>query len=192
MLLPEFRNEPFTDFSVEANRNAFKSALDKVEARLPFKGENRIGARRVGAPASFESVNPCDASQVIGRFPQGTPEDAVAAIEAAEKAFATWSRVPAAERWELVLRIAKILRDRKHEFSAMMVLEESKSWAEADGDTAEAIDFCEFYAAGDGAPRAAAAPDALPGREERARVHSARRLRRHPALELPARDPRAA
>jgi 1-pyrroline-5-carboxylate dehydrogenase len=28
----------------------------------------------------------------------------------------------------------------------MMVLEESKSWAEADGDTAEAIDFCEFYA----------------------------------------------
>jgi 1-pyrroline-5-carboxylate dehydrogenase len=28
----------------------------------------------------------------------------------------------------------------------MMVLEESKSWAEADADTAEAIDFCEFYA----------------------------------------------
>jgi 1-pyrroline-5-carboxylate dehydrogenase len=28
----------------------------------------------------------------------------------------------------------------------MMVLEESKSWPEADGDTAEAIDFCEFYA----------------------------------------------
>ena len=28
----------------------------------------------------------------------------------------------------------------------MMVLEEAKSWPEADGDTAEAIDFCEFYA----------------------------------------------
>ena len=28
----------------------------------------------------------------------------------------------------------------------MMVLEEAKTWPEADGDTAEAIDFCEFYA----------------------------------------------
>ena len=28
----------------------------------------------------------------------------------------------------------------------MIVVEESKSWPEADGDTAEAIDFCEFYA----------------------------------------------
>jgi 1-pyrroline-5-carboxylate dehydrogenase len=145
-LLAEFRNEPLTDFSVEANRNAFRAALDRVEARLPLRGENRIGGRRVGASASFESVNPCDAKQVIGRFPQGTKEDAVAAIEAAEKAFPAWSRVPAAERSALLLRIAAILRKRKHEFSAMMVLEESKSWAEADGDTAEAIDFAEFYA----------------------------------------------
>jgi 1-pyrroline-5-carboxylate dehydrogenase len=54
--------------------------------------------------------------------------------------------MPAAERSAFVLRVASILRRRKHEFSAMMVLEESKAWAEADGDTAEAIDFCEFYA----------------------------------------------
>ena len=145
-MLPQFSNEPFTDFSVEANRNAFRAALAGVEARLPLKGENRVGGRRVGAAASFESINPCDAKQVIGRFPQGTTEDAVAAIEAAETAFRAWSRVPAAERSALVLRVAAILRKRKHEFSAMMVLEESKSWAEADGDTAEAIDFCEFYA----------------------------------------------
>ena len=67
-------------------------------------------------------------------------------MEAAAAAFPAWSRTPPRERWELLLRISSILRERKHEFSAMMVLEESKSWAEADGDTAEAIDFCEFYA----------------------------------------------
>ncbi|HYT31857.1 MAG TPA: aldehyde dehydrogenase family protein, partial [Thermoanaerobaculia bacterium] len=55
-------------------------------------------------------------------------------------------RTPAADRVQLLVRIAAILRKRKHEFSAMMVLEESKSWPEADGDTTEAIDFCEFYA----------------------------------------------
>ena len=145
-MLPEFRNEPFTDFSNEANRNAFRSALARVEKRLPILGKNRIGGKAVGAAKHFESLNPCDFKQVIGRFPEATIADADRALDAATKAFPAWSRMPAGERSALVLRIAAILRRRKHEFSAMMVLEESKSWAEADGDTAEAIDFCEFYA----------------------------------------------
>jgi 1-pyrroline-5-carboxylate dehydrogenase len=145
-LLPEFRNEPFTDFSVDSNARAFRAALAAVEKRLPIKGKNRIGGKDFGAPKDFESLNPSDFKQVIGRFPEGSAADASRAVDAATKAFPGWSRTPHAERSALVLRIASILRRRKHEFSAMMVLEESKSWAEADGDTAEAIDFCEFYA----------------------------------------------
>ena len=145
-MLSEFRNEPLTDFSVPAHREAFASALKKVESPLPITGSNRIGGERVGAAKTFESVNPSRKSQVVGRFPEGTAEDANRAVDAAAKAFETWGRTAPRERWELLIRIAKILRDRKHEFSAMMVLEESKSWPEADGDTAEAIDFCEFYA----------------------------------------------
>jgi 1-pyrroline-5-carboxylate dehydrogenase len=145
-LLPEFRNEPLTDFSLESNRSAFRAALTKVEASLPIEGKNRIGGKSVGASKHFESVNPCDRKQVIGRFPQGTKEDAERAVESAAAAFSTWSRVPPEERSALLLRISSIIRRRKHEFSAMMVLEESKSWPEADGDTAEAIDFAEFYA----------------------------------------------
>ncbi len=145
-MLSEFKNEPLTDFSKEANRAAFAEALRKVEARLPIQGENRIGGARVGAAKMIDSVNPARRSQVIGRFPQGTKEDGVRAVEAAAAAFPAWSRTKPEERWKKILRIASILRERKHEFSAMMVLEESKSWAEADGDTAEAIDFCEFYA----------------------------------------------
>ncbi len=145
-MLPDFRNEPMTDFSVEANRNAFRRALAKIEKRLPIRGWNRIGGKRASAARHFESVNPCDFRQVIGRFPEGTVADAGRAVDAATKAFPSWSRMPAGERAALVLRIASILRRRKHEFSAMMVLEEAKSWPEADGDTAEAIDFCEFYA----------------------------------------------
>ena len=159
-MLPEFKNEPLTDFSQEANRKAFAEALRKVESRLPIEGKNRIGKEKVGAARAsaeaatalqrrrktFQSFNPCRRSQVIGRFPEGTREDAARAVEAAAEAFPAWSRTSPRERWERVLAIAAILRDRKHEFSAMMVLEESKSWPEADGDTAEAIDFCEFYA----------------------------------------------
>jgi len=145
-LLPEFRNEPFTDFSVDANAKAFQAALAKVEKRLPIQGKNRIDGKKVGASKSFPSLNPCNFKQVIGRFPEGTEADAARAVEAATKAFTEWSRTPVEERSALVLRIASAIRRRKHEFSAMMVLEEAKSWAEADGDTAEAIDFCEFYA----------------------------------------------
>jgi 1-pyrroline-5-carboxylate dehydrogenase len=145
-VLPEFKNEPLTDFSKEPNREAFAGALRKIESRLPIQGTNRIGGSKTGAATAFESVNPARRSQVIGRFPGGTREDAARSVEAAAAAFEKWSRTPAEERWKLLLRIAAILRERKHEFSAMMVLEESKSWAEADGDTAEAIDFCEFYA----------------------------------------------
>jgi 1-pyrroline-5-carboxylate dehydrogenase len=145
-LLPEFSNEPFTDFSVDANRNAFRAALTKVEKRLPIQGRNVIGGKTIPAAKHFESLNPSDFQHVVGRFPEGTIADAGRAVEIATKAFASWSRMPEAERAALILRIGAILRRRKHEFSAMMVLEESKSWPEADGDTAEAIDFCEFYA----------------------------------------------
>ena len=126
-MLPEFQNEPLTDFSLEPNRSAFRAALAKVEGRLPIEGKNRIGGKSVGASKHFESVNPCDHKQVIGRFPQGTKEDAERAIEAAAAAFPAWSRVAPEERSALLLRIAAIIRRHKHEFSAMMVLEESKS-----------------------------------------------------------------
>ncbi|HMC82763.1 MAG TPA: L-glutamate gamma-semialdehyde dehydrogenase, partial [Candidatus Polarisedimenticolia bacterium] len=68
------------------------------------------------------------------------------AIAAAERAFESWGRERAEKRADFLFRTAAILRDRKHEFSAWMVLEVGKSWVEADADTAEAIDFCEFYA----------------------------------------------
>lgn len=38
------------------------------------------------------------------------------------------------------------MRQDRYYFNALMVLETGKSWPEADGDTAEAIDFMEFYA----------------------------------------------
>jgi 1-pyrroline-5-carboxylate dehydrogenase len=70
---------------------------------------------------------------------------AAGAVESAHEAFQTWKNTPAQERAELLFRVAAILRERKHEFSAWMIFEVAKTWPEADGDTAEAIDFCEFY-----------------------------------------------
>jgi 1-pyrroline-5-carboxylate dehydrogenase len=145
-MLPEFRNEPLTDFSKEENRRAFAAALERVEKRLPLDGRLWIDGQWIEREEKIESRNPSEKTQLVGRFARARRSDAEQALEAAHRAFHNWKNVDPERRAQLLVRIAKSLRDRKHEFSSMMVLEAGKSWGEADADTAEAIDFCEFYA----------------------------------------------
>ncbi|HKQ99294.1 MAG TPA: L-glutamate gamma-semialdehyde dehydrogenase [Pyrinomonadaceae bacterium] len=142
----EFRNEPFTDFSKEENAQAMRAAIEKVKGELGREYPLVIGGERLKAEGKFESINPARKTEVVGRFQKATAELAQKAVETAHETFQTWRFRPAAERAAIVFRAAEILRERKHEMSAWMIHEVGKSWAEADGDTAEAIDFCEFYA----------------------------------------------
>lgn len=146
--MDEFRNEPFTDFSIEENAAAMRAAIEKVRSELGREHPVIIGGEKISLDAKFESRNPADHNELIGIFSDCCSDTSYVdrAIETATEAFKTWKLVPAAERAEYLFKIADLIRQRKHEFSALMVLEVSKSWAEADGDTAEAIDFCEFYA----------------------------------------------
>ena len=142
----EFRNEPFTDFSVQENVRAMLAAIDKVKSELGREYPLVIRGERIKTENKFESINPANKTQLVGRFQRATKELANRSVESAFESFQTWRQTPATERADLLFRTAAILRERKHEFSAWMIHEVGKSWAEADGDTAEAIDFCEFYA----------------------------------------------
>jgi 1-pyrroline-5-carboxylate dehydrogenase len=144
-VVPEFRNEALTDFSLSASRQAFAGAIDALEGDahdypLVIAGEH------VTTGAWLVSHNPARQGTVVGRVAQAGRAEADSALAAAWTAFETWSRTDPAERARVVLKTAAALRRRKHELSATMVLEVGKPWAEADADTAEAIDFCEFYA----------------------------------------------
>jgi 1-pyrroline-5-carboxylate dehydrogenase len=141
----EFRNEPFTDFSKEENAHAMREAIEKVNGQLGRDYPLVIGGERITTGSVLESINPANRTQIIGRFSKATKELASRAVEDAAKAFETWKNVPAADRAALLFRVADTMRKRKHELSAWMIHEVAKTWAEADGDTAEAIDFCEFY-----------------------------------------------
>lgn len=66
-------------------------------------------------------------------------------MQSAVNTFETWKHVDPKARARILFRAAAILRRKKHEFSAWLVYEAGKSWPEADADTAEAIDFMEFY-----------------------------------------------
>ena len=142
-----FKNEPLSDF--KGNPEHFRQmqgALGDVQKELGARYPAVIGSERIETEETFHSYNPSDKTQVVGTFSKGDPDLATLAIEKAEKAFETWSRTPAETRAKLLVSAAKILRDRKFHFAAWMVYEVGKSWAEADADVAEAIDFCEFYA----------------------------------------------
>lgn len=145
-MLTPFRNEPLTDFSTPANREAFRAALDQVKAEIGRTYPLLIGGEEIYLNETFASVNPARPAEVLGYFAKAAVEQAEMAMLAALKAFDAWRYVPHSERARYLLRAAAEMRRRKHEFSAVMVLEVGKSWAEADADTAEAIDFLEYYA----------------------------------------------
>lgn len=146
MQLSQFRNEPFTDFSRPDQQQAFERALATVEKELGRTWPSWIGGEQVTTKVTFENTDPGESGRVIGRYPKLGAEDGQRAVAAAHAAFPAWADTPAEERVRIFMRAAALLRERKHLFSAAMVFEVGKSWAEADADTAEAIDFLEYYA----------------------------------------------
>ena len=141
----EFRNEPFTDFSKEENARMMREAIEKVKGQLGRDYPLVIGGERIMTGRTFESINPANKTEVVGRFQKATQDLARHSVENAYETFQTWRNTPPQQRADLLFRVATLLRQRKHEMSAWMIYEVGKTWGEADGDTAEAIDFCEFY-----------------------------------------------
>jgi len=97
---------------------------------------------------TFHTINPTT-GKPIATFGKGTKEDVYKAIEAAEKAFDSWKRVPAPKRGEIILKTAHIMKERKQELGKLVTKETGKIISEGLGDVQEAIDFLE-YIAGEG------------------------------------------
>src|SRR3989441_10260967 len=141
-----FVNEPLTDFTKEENARKMRSAIERVRGQLGREYDLIIGGKRVKTVDKIRSLNPTKPSQVVGVHQKAGKEHVEPAMQAALKAFASWSQTSVEERASLLFQTADLLRERKMEFMAWLVFEVSKNWAEADADVSETIDFCEFYA----------------------------------------------
>ena len=143
-MFPDFRNETYLDFVGDAQaRDAQKKAIDGfavVDCPLVIAGA------RISTKQAIVSINPNRPRDVVGRAAKASKGQAEKAIRAAYDAFPSWSKTPAGARAAILFRAADILRRRRFELNATMILEVGKTWGEADADTAEAIDFCAFYA----------------------------------------------
>lgn len=144
-----FVNEPFSDFSEVATRNALQAALDRVEqlrrshgliARPIIKGQER------STPTVVHREDPSAIEEKLGDIHYATlelAEEAIAVLHAGQSA---WEAVPVSSRAATLLRAADLMQKRRHDLSALIIREVGKPWKEADADVAEAIDFCRYYA----------------------------------------------
>jgi alpha-ketoglutaric semialdehyde dehydrogenase len=98
---------------------------------------------------TFDSVNPADTRDVVGRFQAGTAADVAMAIRAAETAGPAWAATPAPKRGEVLYRFGALMAEHKERLARAMTREMGKVIAEARGDVQEGIDIA-FLMAGEG------------------------------------------
>lgn len=110
---------------------------------------NYIGGSWQAAHAgqTFESVNPAQTDQVLGRYARSQAEDIEAAAAAAAAAYPAWRRTPAPARGAILFRMGQLLEQHKEELARQMVAEMGKVLVEARGDVQEAIDMAYYIAA---------------------------------------------
>ena len=144
--LPPFKNETYQDFSRKPVADKLRAALAQVRSTFGQEYDLIIGGQRLKAPETFVSYNPSNKNEVLGVFPKASAQQARQAVEVAHQAFQRWQHEPAERRAARLFKVARLMRKRRNQLNAWCILEAGKTWPEADGDVAEAIDFAEFYA----------------------------------------------
>lgn len=144
-MVEPYRAEPLTDFSQGEHRAAMESALASVERQLGRDYPLVVDGRTVETGQHITSVNPGRPSQIVGRVSKARKQDVDAALDASWRTLKDWGYQSGAARARLLYRAAGEMRRRKFELAAWEVFEAGKTWPEADGDVAEAIDFLEYY-----------------------------------------------
>jgi 1-pyrroline-5-carboxylate dehydrogenase len=146
MTFPKFKNQPLHNWAVPGNKKKQEEAIASVRSQIGKEYPIVIGGERIMTNEKFSSFNPSRSGEVLAVFQKGNALLAERAIDVASGAFGMWRYVPPKKRADYLFKAASLMRKRWFELNAVMILEVGKSWPEADADTAEAIDFLEFYA----------------------------------------------
>ena len=141
-----YRNNPLIDFAKAANQSQMQTALTLVQGQLGMTVPIVIGGDREAGEQLVARENPSKHSQVVCQVQYASVAQAQRAVALAEHLLPIWRDVSVRERADVLRRVAAEFERRRHEINAWMVMEVGKPWREADGDLAEAIDFCTYYA----------------------------------------------
>jgi alpha-ketoglutaric semialdehyde dehydrogenase len=95
---------------------------------------------------TFESVNPADTRDIVGRFQSSRSEDAHAAVRAAEKAFPLWADTAPSKRAAILKKAAALLENRAEQFGKELCREEGKILSAAIMEVRRAAATFRYYA----------------------------------------------
>jgi malonate-semialdehyde dehydrogenase (acetylating)/methylmalonate-semialdehyde dehydrogenase len=74
----------------------------------------------------------------------GTADDVDAAVQAAAKAFPSWSATPPLTRARVLFKYLQLCQQHTDEFAAMLTREHGKTFSDAQGEVARGIEMVEF------------------------------------------------
>jgi alpha-ketoglutaric semialdehyde dehydrogenase len=109
--------------------------------------KNFIGGEwRTSTGATVKDLNPADVHDVVAEAPASTSADAVAACDAAARAFEGWRQTPAPVRGQILFKVQRRMEERRQELAEALTREEGKTIAESRGEIQRAINVVEFFA----------------------------------------------
>jgi acyl-CoA reductase-like NAD-dependent aldehyde dehydrogenase len=94
---------------------------------------------------AIESINPAT-EEILATFDELSPGQVDEVIDAAHKAWGSWSRTPITERQRLMRGVAGYLRENKPRFSRLITVEMGKPIVEAEAEIEKCALTCNFYA----------------------------------------------
>ena len=134
----------YTTGVAAARRHNLTPAVEGLGNEAPMFNESMHDFSQSDQRDQFAHAVEATKVPAIDRVPGA--KEAEKAIAAAHAAFPAWRDRDPLERSRMIVEAARLMRARRDELSAIMIREAGKPWREADADTCEAIDFCEFYA----------------------------------------------
>lgn len=96
--------------------------------------------------ATFDTHNPADTRDVVGRFQASGAQDGQAAVAAAAAAFEGWKRTPISRRAAILTSAAQYLELNAAKFAEELTREEGKPLAQAKEEFLRAAQTLRFYA----------------------------------------------
>jgi len=92
---------------------------------------------------SMDVISPLDGS-VISTLPLSTTQDVDAAVQAAKKAFPSWSALTFKERVQIFFKYRALLEKNMDELTELVHLENGKTYGEAKAEIEKSMELCEF------------------------------------------------
>ena len=103
-----------------------------------------IGGKKVQSKSTewLDVLNPAT-QEVVARVPMATPEEVNAAVESAQEAFKTWSKVSLTNRMRIMVKFAHLVSENAKELAELVTLEHGKTLPDAEGEVGRALEAVE-------------------------------------------------